>query len=112
MERTRSYCRICAAGCGIIVTTEGQQVLTVEGDVDHPTSHGYLCAKGRGLVDWHHRPDRIDVPRLRGRNATWDETLGDLADALGGLLASATPDAIALYLATGLAYDAAGQMIA
>lgn len=112
MERTRSYCRICAAGCGIIVTTEGNDVIAVEGDVDHPTSRGYLCAKGRGLADWHDRADRLDVPRLRGREATWDETLDDLAGALRGLLEAATPDAIALYLATGLAYDAAGQMTA
>ncbi|MFM8862661.1 MAG: molybdopterin-dependent oxidoreductase, partial [Acidimicrobiia bacterium] len=112
MERTTSYCRICAAGCGIIVTTDGVQVVGVEGDVDHPTSHGYLCAKGRGLAEWHHRPDRLDVPRLRGRTATWDETLDDLASALREVRAAASPDAIALYLATGLAYDAAGQMIA
>lgn len=112
MERTTSYCRICAAGCGIIVTSDGQQVVGVEGDVDHPTSRGYLCAKGRGLADWHHRSDRLDVPRLRGRRATWDETLDDLATALGELRTTANPDAIALYLATGLAYDAAGQMIA
>lgn len=112
MERTTSYCRICAAGCGIIVTTDGQQVVEVEGDVDHPTSRGYLCAKGRGLAEWHHRSDRLDVPRLRGEQSTWDETLDDLATALGELRVSATPDAIALYLATGLAYDAAGQMIA
>lgn len=112
MERTTSYCRICAAGCGIIVTTDGQQVVEVEGDVDHPTSRGYLCAKGRGLAEWHHRSDRLDVPRLRGQSATWDETLDDLATALGEVHATASPDAIALYLATGLAYDAAGQMIA
>ena len=112
MERTTSYCRICAAGCGIIVTSDEQQIVGVEGDLDHPTSRGYLCAKGRGLADWHHRPDRLDVPRLRGQRATWDETLDDLATALGQLRSTGTPDAIALYLATGLAYDAAGQMIA
>lgn len=112
MERTTSYCRICAAGCGIVVTTDGQQVVEVEGDVDHPTSRGYLCAKGRGLAEWHHRPDRLDVPRRRGQRATWDEILDDLATALGELRTNATPDAIAMYLATGLAYDAAGQMIA
>lgn len=112
MERTPSYCRICAAGCGIIVTTQGSSVVAVEGDVDHPTSRGYLCAKGRGLADWHHRPDRLDVPRLRGRDTTWDETLDDLACALVDVRAASSPDAIALYLATGLAYDAAGQMTA
>jgi anaerobic selenocysteine-containing dehydrogenase len=107
-----SYCRICAAACGITVTVDGSRVVRVRGDAEHPVSRGYTCSKGRGLPEWHHSNRRLDSPRLRGRAASWDDVLGDLADALGGTIETHGPDAVALYLATGLAYDAGGQVAA
>jgi anaerobic selenocysteine-containing dehydrogenase len=107
-----SYCRICAAACGIVVTVDGDRVMRVRGDDDHPVSRGYTCSKGRGLATWHHSPDRLDRPRVHGREVSWDELLADLAPRLDAIIDSTGPDAIALYLATGLAYDAAGQIAA
>ena len=107
-----SYCRICAAACGIVVSVEGDRVLRVRGDDQHPVSRGYTCSKGRGLAAWHHASDRLDRPRVRGREATWDALLTDLGGRLDSIIAESGPDAIALYLATGLAYDAAGQIAA
>ncbi len=94
------------------MTVDGDQVLRVRGDRDHPVSRGYTCSKGRGLPGWHHAPARLDHPRLHGRDATWDETLDDLAGTLGATVRADGADAVALYLATGLAYDAAGQVAA
>jgi anaerobic selenocysteine-containing dehydrogenase len=108
-EEHRSFCRICSAACGIVVTTEGQQVVKVRGDADHPLSRGYTCSKGRGLPAWHHAPGRLDRPRLDGRDAPWDVVLDDLAARLDSVRSDHGADAISLYLATGLAYDAAGQ---
>src|SRR4051794_8703095 len=103
-----SYCRICAAACGIVVTTDGEQVLKVRGDQEHPISRGYVCSKGRGIPEWHHSDRRLDWPRLEGSRVTWDELLADLAGRLNSVIDESGPDAVALYLATGLAYDAAG----
>jgi anaerobic selenocysteine-containing dehydrogenase len=107
-----TYCRICAAACGIVVTLDGDRVVRVRGDQDHPVSRGYVCSKGRGLAAWHHSPGRLDHPRLHGRDVTWDELLADLAPRLDEIISGGGPDAVALYLATGLAYDAAGQIAA
>ncbi len=107
-----SYCRICAAACGIVVTVDGERVLRVRGDEGHPVSRGYTCAKGRGLAAWHHSAVRLDRPRVRGRDASWTELLSDLAGRLDAVIDADGPDAVALYLATGLAYDAAGQVAA
>ena len=107
-----TYCRICAAACGVVVTLDGDRVLRVRGDEDHPVSRGYVCSKGRGLAEWHHSPRRLDRPRLHGRDVTWDELLTDLARRLDLIIDATGPDAVALYLATGLAYDAAGQVAA
>ena len=107
-----SYCRICAAACGITVTVDGEQVVRVRGDAGHPVSQGYTCSKGRGLAAWHHAPGRIDRPRLRGEPVGWSELFDDLAPALASITAAHGADALALYLATGMAYDAAGQVAA
>ena len=113
MEREAlSFCRICAAACGIIVTVDGEQVVRVRGDADHPVSRGYTCSKGRGLPAWHHGPSRLDRPRIRGADVGWDEALDHLAAELQRIVDVDGADAIGLYLATGLAYDAAGQVAA
>ncbi|MGZ4690306.1 MAG: molybdopterin-containing oxidoreductase family protein [Acidimicrobiia bacterium] len=111
-EEHLSYCRICAAACGIVVTVDSQRVLRVRGDADHPVSRGYTCSKGRGLPQWHHAPGRLDRPRVRGRGVSWDDALGDLADVATANKDAHGPDSVGLYLATGLAYDAAGQVAA
>ncbi len=105
-----SYCRICAAACGIAVTVEGERVVRVRGDAGHPVSRGYTCSKGRGLADWHHSPRRLDRPRLHGAEVGWPALLDHLAAALGEVIAVDGADAVGLYLATGMAYDAAGQV--
>src|SRR6478752_1985567 len=81
-----SYCRICAAACGIVVTVDGDRVVRVRGDDEHPVSRGYTCSKGRGIAAWHHAPDRLDRPRLRGRACTWDELLRDLGARLDAVI--------------------------
>ena len=110
---TASYCRICAAACGILVTVDDEGSVTkVRGDPDHPASRGYVCSKGRGLAAWHHRADRLDHPRLHGERTTWDDVLDDLRRARLDARTAHGPDSVGLYLATGFAYDAAGQMAA
>lgn len=86
--------------------------MRVRGDAAHPISRGYVCSKARGLPDWHHSERRLDHPRLRGSAVGWDEMLADLSGVIRSTVDSAGADAIALYLATGLAYDAAGQVAA
>ncbi len=108
----RSFCRICAAACGILVTTEGERVVRVRGDAEHPVSRGYTCPKGRALPDFHHRPDRLDHPTVRGVEAPWSTALDDLAASLQQVIADHGPGAVGVYLGTGLAYDIAGWLTA
>lgn len=110
MDDVVSYCRICAAACGIVVTIDGDRVLKVRGDADHPVSRGYTCSKGRALPELHHRSNRLDAPMLRGKDVGWNEVLDDLAAVIGDATRTSGADSIALYLATGLAYDSAGQV--
>ncbi|HEY4332316.1 MAG TPA: molybdopterin-dependent oxidoreductase [Ilumatobacteraceae bacterium] len=112
MTEHLSFCRICAAACGIVVTVEGETVVRVRGDSQHPVSRGYVCSKGRGLPAWHHHPARLDRPLLRGVAVDWDTMLDDTATAIRTAIDGSGADAAAMYLATGFAYDSAGQVAA
>jgi anaerobic selenocysteine-containing dehydrogenase len=105
-----SYCRICAAACGILVTVDGDRVVAVRGDPDHPASRGYTCPKGRALGAFHHGPRRLDHPRLRGAAVSWDAMVDDLAAGIASVRATHGADAVGFYLATGLGFDSAGQV--
>ena len=98
--------------CGILVTLEGERVVRVRGDAEHPLSEGYTCAKGRALPEFHHDPRRLDHPAIGGREVTWDAMLDDLARRVQATLDVAGPDGIAMYLASGSAFDSAGRRAA
>jgi anaerobic selenocysteine-containing dehydrogenase len=114
----RTYCRICPAQCGLVVTVADDRVVGVRGDDAHPLSRGYTCAKGRALGAFHHHPRRLDVPRLRraddasARPVAWPVLLDDLADRLGAILARHGPDAVATYHGTWSWLDALGRRAA
>ena len=41
---TRSTCCYCGTGCGVIIRSEGDRVVDVRGDPDHPANRGKLCS--------------------------------------------------------------------
>lgn len=100
-----SFCRMCNAMCGIVVHVDGDRVVRVTGDPDHPVSEGYTCPKGRALPAVHHDPARLSDPR-------WEETLDGLALRLEGLIAEHGPGAVGAYRATHWAFDATGRTVA
>lgn len=112
----RSFCRFCIALCGIVVTTEGDQVVRIRGDEEHPLSRGYTCPKGRALGRAHHDPRRLDRPLLRRDGelveVSWDECLDDVAARLRSILDAGDPDAVGTYLATASSFDASGRRLA
>ena len=102
--------------CGLVVTTDGDRVVRVRGDEDHPLSRGYSCPKGRAIGELHHAPHRLDRPATgRGgarRDTDWDETLDGLGRALRDVLDATGPEGVAMYLASGSAFDTAGRRAA
>jgi anaerobic selenocysteine-containing dehydrogenase len=105
----RTFCRICPALCGLVVHIEGERVVEVRGDRDHPISRGYTCPKGRAAGEFHHHPLRLNHPRLRGDVVTWDLLLDDLATSLTRIIDESGPDAVALYWGTWSWMDALGR---
>lgn len=119
MAEVRSFCRICIANCGIIVTvddsTDVPTVVRVRGDSAHPVSQGYTCPKGRALPALHHDARRLERPMMRDtptgglRPVSWDALLDDLAARVSSVLGDKGPDGVGMYFATGSALDAAGR---
>ncbi|MEY2434579.1 MAG: hypothetical protein QOC92_4304 [Acidimicrobiaceae bacterium] len=109
-EERASYCRICAAACGVLVAVDGDRVVGVRGDPEHPASKGYTCPKGRALGAFHHGPARLDQPRLHGTTVPWDEVLDDLAARIGSAREAHGNDSVGFYLATGFGFDSAAQV--
>ncbi len=104
MKTVRSFCRICTSVCGILVDVEGDEVLRVRGDQEHPFSQGYTCNKGRALPQLHHHPDRLERPRMRVggqlQDTTWDACLDDLATRLKEIIERHGPESVGFYFST------------
>lgn len=58
-------CHLCEAMCGLEITTEQDQVVSIKGDGADPFSQGYVCPKSTAIADIHEDPDRIRQPMQR-----------------------------------------------
>jgi anaerobic selenocysteine-containing dehydrogenase len=116
MPTVRSFCRVCTSVCGILVEVEGDDVIAVHGDRDHPFSHGYTCPKGRALPQIHHHPKRLEHPQIRVdgalQNTSWEAVLDDLGARLRTIIAEDGPQAVGILFGTGVGMDAVGYRIA
>jgi anaerobic selenocysteine-containing dehydrogenase len=112
----RSYCRICTSMCGIVVEVEGERVIRVRGDREHPVTRGYICAKGMALPKMHHHPQRLETPLIRDggslQPATWDRCLDDLGARLRTIVDQHGPAAVGIFFGSGVGMDAAGYRMA
>ncbi|MEO7009954.1 MAG: molybdopterin-dependent oxidoreductase, partial [Caldimonas sp.] len=94
----------CPDTCALRVTVEGGRVVKVQGDPDHPPTHGALCTKVSRYAERTHHPDRVLHPLKRvgpkGRGefvrVSWDAALDDIAARLGAI-AERAPEAIVPY---------------
>lgn len=114
----RTYCRLCEAGCGIVVHVGADgSIDRVRPDHDHPVTAGFACNKGMLCGEIHHDPDRLDHPqRLTADGhvvASWDEAAGDIAERVRAIIAEHGPDAVAGYIGNPAAFNAtAGPALA
>lgn len=109
-----SYCRICEAGCGLIVELEGERMVHVRPNSLHEHSRGFACNKPRGLMELTYDPDRIATPMVRIGGpgefapATWDEALALCASRLSAIRDEFGPQTIANLRGNPPYFDSAG----
>lgn len=116
IQSKRSYCRVCTTQCGIVVDVEGDRIVKVRGDREHPLTKGYSCPKGRALGALHHHPEAITRPMMRKAGelvaVTWEECLDDLAARLQTIIDTCGPNAVGVFFGSGLGMDASGYRMA
>jgi anaerobic selenocysteine-containing dehydrogenase len=107
--RVRAACpHDCPDTCAMWVTVEDGRAVKVQGDPEHPTTHGALCTKVSRYAERTHHPERVLHPLRRvGRKgegrferATWDEALDAIAARLKAI-AARDPEAIVPYSYAG-----------
>jgi len=68
-----STCGVCPSRCGTLVKVLDGRPVKIEGNPDHPTSRGGLCAIGQGQLRELFDPGRLMQPSVAGNDTTWDE---------------------------------------
>jgi len=106
----KSYCRNCSASCGVEVEVDGNRIVTIRGDSDHPISRGYICNKGQSSRELHNGEDRLlAAQKLQpdGRYAPIESmaALEEVADRLRALIETHGPRAVGLYYGTGACFN-------
>jgi len=98
----------CPDTCAMRVTVENGRAVRVQGDPDHPTTHGALCTKVSRYPERTYHPERVLHPLKRvGPKGSgefvrvgWDEALADIAGRLKAI-AARDPEAIVPYSYAG-----------
>jgi anaerobic selenocysteine-containing dehydrogenase len=98
----------CPDTCAIRVTVRDGTALRVQGDPDHPPTHGALCTKVARYTERVYHPDRLLTPLRRtgpkgsGRfeAVTWDAALEDIGSRLR-VIAARDPQAVLPYSYSG-----------
>ncbi|TWC33539.1 assimilatory nitrate reductase (NADH) alpha subunit apoprotein [Pseudomonas sp. SJZ079] len=101
---TASTCCYCGVGCGVLIEHDGEKILGVKGDPNHPANFGKLCSKGSTL----HLTGDLDArglyPQLRlgkglARSRTdWDNALEHAANVFAETIREHGPDSVAFYI--------------
>lgn len=104
-----STCTLCEAMCGIEVTTDKREILSIVGDKKNPFSEGHVCPKAMALKDLYDDPDRIKMPLERTaegwQEIPWEEALDKVATALFETQQKHGPESVATYLGNPNAHN-------
>ena len=65
MRLVRTVCPYCGVGCGMIVRVDGNRLISVYPEKDHPSNLGTLCIKGWKGVRYVGHRDRLRRPMVR-----------------------------------------------
>ncbi len=108
LRETRTTCCYCGVGCGVIVESDGEKIVGVRGDPQHPANFGRLCTKGSTL---HLTADpvlqqqaRALQPEMRtARSASraassWDATMDHIAQRFADTIRAHGPDSVGFYI--------------
>jgi len=80
-----TICPFCSVSCGIVGYVKDGQLVSTEGDADHPVNAGSLCAKGAAMLTMTTSHHRLQKPLYRApfsdkwEEKDWDWTIKRIA---------------------------------
>src|SRR4030088_2536826 len=103
MHEVKTLCPYCGVGCGLLASTDGQRLLRVRGDAQHPANFGKLCPKGATAAQTVHVNTRLRYPMMRQERGGFSvvprgAAIHHVARKLEHILQTHGPGAIAFYL--------------
>ncbi len=109
-EERITYCRICEPLCGLVATVEGDEVVKLRPDRDHPLSKGFACPKGIAMTQVQNDPDRVLHPLRRRADGSfervgWEQALDDITFRLRSVLDAGGGSAVGWYLGNPSAFS-------
>jgi len=89
-------CHVCNIQDGAIAYVENGRIVKLEGNPEHVSTRGRLCAKGNSGMWYTYNPDRILYPLKRvgargegkWKRVSWDEALAEVAAKVDAALAA------------------------
>lgn len=110
IEDKKIFCGICEASCGLIATVQGEDLLKLRGDPEHPQSEGFVCPKGANFASIRNDPDRVLRPLQRQADGTfkevdWDSALDDIGARLRKLIGAHGTESVGVYLGNPNAWN-------
>jgi len=95
----------CPDTCSMIFEVENGKLVGVQGNKEHPMTHGGLCVKVKDYEKRHYHADRVLYPLRRTgpkgskqfARISWDEALGEITDRWNAIVRDYGPQAIIPY---------------
>jgi NADH dehydrogenase/NADH:ubiquinone oxidoreductase subunit G len=84
MDHTASVCSKCAVGCSVTLWQRRNQLVRVTAHENDEIDEGWICDRGRFDYTEANDPNRLRVPRVGGRDSTWDSSLETLIAGVRG----------------------------
>jgi anaerobic selenocysteine-containing dehydrogenase len=108
---TRTFCRLCEVGCGLVAHTDEQGALVeLRPDHDHPATQGFACSNGLLAADVHRDPARLRRPQRRDGDTfvdvSWEHATEEIAARLRAIVDEDGPRSVGLYLGNPNAFNA------
>lgn len=110
VKTKKIFCGVCESSCGLEATLQGDEVIKLRPDPDHPNSKGFACSKGLAFAAVRDDPDRVLSPLKKQADGSfapvsWDQALDEIGDRLNSIIKQHGRDSIGLYQGNSVAWN-------
>ncbi|PLX86436.1 MAG: NADH dehydrogenase (quinone) subunit G [Desulfuromonas sp.] len=95
LEEAPSVCPHCSLGCATLPGARYRELQRVRSGVNREVNGFFLCDRGRFGYGHANHPKRPRIPKIDGRESSWEEALSETGKRLEAALASDGPGAVA-----------------